>query len=600
MTYQTSVADNYQFQTNIVVLLEGEYWGRYQPDSGLTIDSDKLILDGATIPPTKVSLKRGTQQINSTTLKFIDKNERFSALIGTDEGALVNRQIKVYLGRVNEAMDFADYIEINTYNIQGISKNGNIYTVKAVSKVNLFQKPVFDASGNLDSSINDTATTLDLFTETDKFQSSGILKLGDEYMNYNGTSFAAGITTFTGITRGTLGSTATGHTAGVEAFEVLELDGNPIDLFLRLLVSPGGGGTYDVYHDGAGLAESLIDVTAVEAIRDTFFSGESFTLYISNEENLLKYIEKQLLQPNNLRLIEDATNGKVSLAILDQSDFTADVFELTEATNTKERPKWRMDDREIQNTVTVRYAWLEGLARFTRTITRTDDDSIAKYGLKKGPTIEIKGAQVAAGGDAIAADRASRYLARFSTPRARIDTTGLMKTSLVNVGQKVRYTTSELPQEGGALGMSSVVEVLEKGISAQTGLVKFKLIFTSYSNLRIGLIAPSPILDLAIVDQKTFNVPDGSCFEKGYVLRLKRVSTNSIIPPATEPDNVVSSVDGNQITMENDFVTTLDSDIRLKFVPYDRASITQRARYAFACPNTGFFDDGSKGYQIIF
>lgn len=599
MTYQTSVESNNFFQTNIVVFLKGEYFSRYQVDSGLVVPSENLIVDGATINPTKVSLKRGTQQTDSTTITFLDKDERFSSLIGADDGALVNQDIEVYLGRVNEAMDFADYIKINTYKIRDVQSATaqNKFKVKAVSISDSMQQPIFDAVGNLESSITDADTSLILITGDDIFQTSGILKIEDEYINYTGTTFNAldGETTFTGLTRGILSSTAAAHTAGTEAFEVLEIQDNPIDIFLKVLISPGGGGVYDTLHDGIGFDETLVDIAAIESIRDTFFSGDEFKLYLSNIPNALKWFETEIFYPNNLRLIQNAENNKISLAILDQSDFFADVFNLTED-NIRENPSWSISEKEVQNQVTVKYAWNEGLQRFTRTLRRQDADSIAKYGVKKGQDIEIKGAQVALNGDAIAQDRANRFLGRFSTPRVQVSTQALMNTSLINVGEKVRLTTSQLPQEGGAKGMSSVVEVLEKGINFQTGFVKYKLIFTSYSNLRIGVIAPAPFLSLAIIDQKTFLVPDGDCYGVGYALKLWDSLNNVYLP---DPTNRIASIDGNQITMENDWISILSSNVVLKFADYDEASNEQRAKYAFVGVPGDFFPDGSKAYQII-
>ena len=84
MTYASEVINNTGFKTNIIINIDGNYFGKYQPDSGLVIDSDKLVLSSATINPTTVDLKRSLTTIANASMKVLDKDGTFSVFIGSD------------------------------------------------------------------------------------------------------------------------------------------------------------------------------------------------------------------------------------------------------------------------------------------------------------------------------------------------------------------------------------------------------------------------------------------------------------------------------------------------------------------------------------
>jgi hypothetical protein len=146
---------------------------------------------------------------------------------------------------------------------------------------------------------------------------------------------------------------------------------------------------------------------------------------------------------------------------------------------------------------------------------------------------------------------------------------------------------------------------MSRDLDLKNGRVKLRLEFTSYTGIRIAFIAPSPkITD--ITDQKTFTVNDASLLRVGYVMRLFEDGPLDIDLNPTEgsylPDlpNVIESIVGNIVTMRDAFTTTLSVGLWFKFADYDNVSAEQKARYAFVGPNTGFFVDGSKTYQIVF
>lgn len=604
MSLVNSLEQNFEFRNNLVIKINDTYFAKYVPDSGLSIDSDKLIVTSATINPTQLDLKRATTQINTATVKMIDGIDgqvfNFSSFMGASNNSLINDEIEIYFGRVNESMPFSDYIQISKYLITDIKKSGPKYNIRCRSQEDKTITPAFDQSGNLDSGIDDSVLSIDVDIDEDIFDelpSTGFLNIENEYLQYSAKSFSLGVATFTIAARGAIQSDNVAHDANEEVFFVQELNGNPIDLILQLLVSKGGGGSYDVLPDGAGIDESLIDITEFQNIRDTFFSTDIFTLYISNTSKLIKYIEDNLLVANNVRIIKNSLDNKISLAILDQSDLTEDIEEIDDSTTLKDTPMHQLSKNEIQTVVRVRWGWVEGLQKFTRTnVFKADDDTIATFGEIKGATLDIKGAQPADNGGAIITDRANRYLERFSTPRAQVSLSAFMSEFKHNIGDKIRVTAKHLPQEGGGLGMSSVIELVNRSVDLATGIVKLGFRFTSYSNIRIGIISPSPILNLTITDQKTVEVPDGACYAVGYKIRLFNVLTRTYAP---DPVNTITAINGNFLTFENDFTTTLSADYALFFADYDESSAEQQSKYAYIAPDTDVFADGTKAYQII-
>ena len=171
-----------------------------------------------------------------------------------------------------------------------------------------------------------------------------------------------------------------------------------------------------------------------------------------------------------------------------------------------------------------------------------------------------------------------------------------MTTFKHKVGDKIRVTAKHLPQQGGGKGMSSIVEIISRSVNTSTGVVKLGFSFTSYSNIRAGLISPSPFLNLTITNQKTFEVPNPALYKVGYALRLWDYA-NSVY--YADPVNTIASISGNFITMTNDWSTTLTSNAVLFFADYNDTTDEQKAKYAFIVDNTDFFADGIKGYQII-
>jgi hypothetical protein len=591
MSFETESA-NKQFQLNIVISIDGTYYSKYQVDSGLVIDSNKIgIVDKARVNPFTVDLRNVRTTIQSSSFTLLDKDEIISVAIGNSPTQLMDSEAIIYVGFITGSFDWTDYKEISRTRINNCSKSVNTYSFNAREVVDFVNQQMFLTQDSLNADINPTDTTITTQgINITSFPTSGAIKIGDEFMQYTGISGDD----LTGVSRGDRGTTATDHDQGDSILLVTDLGPiNPITAMLQVMVSPGGGGTYDVLSDGLGIDQSLIDIAKFESIRDNNFSADLYDFTLYDIGNGLQFLEQEVMLATNTRLFAD--DGKISLALLDQIEIGAVVPKIDETSITAQ-PSWAINANKLVNRVVMRYDYDEATKKYTRALIFEDADSITNYGLKKTLEYKFKAVRAAQNGASIVQDRATRLLERLSTPSAEVSVSTHFSEVNNNISDKVDLEHRYLPSQGGGLGFSEQLEILSRAIDFNTGKVNFKLQFTSYSGLRIGLIAPSPLIS-NIQSQIQFDVPDGSCYAIGYKLELFDTLTNSF---TGDPTATVQSVTGNTIVIDNVWVTTLLTTHRIKFSNYNIASSGQRASYAFIGNNGGFFDDGSKSYEIIF
>ena len=313
MTLESEFAASNHQKLNYVVKIGSTFFSKHPVDSGLVIDADKIgMVDNFTVEPVRLDLTRVKTPINNTVIKMIDKDEVFTAFMGNSDNSLMAESIETFLGTITGSFDFSDYIKINDYTVRSITKQDSFYSIKAASQESRMQTPFFDVRGDLDVAINDSATTIIVNTGTDIFETSNQLKIDDEFMSYSGKSFSAGKTTFTGVGRGDLSSTAASHGVGSIVEQVTKIEDNPITILLQLILSGSGTSIYDVLHDGLEISDTLIDVAGFETVRDNFFPADTFRLFLYSEVtgNALKFLEDELLVPNNIRFINTTLGNK--------------------------------------------------------------------------------------------------------------------------------------------------------------------------------------------------------------------------------------------------------------------------------------------------
>lgn len=599
MSYETELA-NKQFQTNIVLKIGDNWYGNDQVDS----DSGDIMGTGVGVPANHVGLVQNVKvnpiqfdikSVNTTTqtlsFELLDKDAIISNEIGMEDNAFLELPVLCYAGFITGSFDFADYKLISETTTKRITKKQNVYAFESAELVSLLDAPIFDLSTALDGDVASGDTSLALIDSTG-WPTSGMLRIDDEYIVFTGRSGNI----LTGLSRGDLSSLAADHDDGAPAFLVYQSgDINPITWLLQILVSPGGGSAYDVLDDGLGIDQSKIDIAGFEQIRTDFFDLELFRFYSHDIGKASTYIQDEILKATNMRLFSQ--DGKIKGAVLDQINIGGTPPVVDEDT-IMGFPGWSITSDTIVNKVIINYGYSEGEDKFSRTVIATNDDSIATFGEKDAIEMSFKGIKTDLNGQTIAQNRADRLLARLSTPQSQITVSTQFDKSNLNFGETVNLVHRYLPQPGGGLGLNSQLEVISRAVDFGAGKADYKLAYTSYANLRIGLIAPSSQID-SIVDQSTFDLQagEGQYWLAGYKVVLFNVVTNAFLPDAV---NEIASVVGDTITMVNPWSSTLTTDFILRFAQYDEVSDEQKSLYAFVGYNSGAFGDGIKDYQIIY
>ena len=612
MSYETEIV-NKKYVPNIVIEFKGFTWAIRQPDSGLVVDYPGM-LDQVTINPTKIDPKKANTTINSYSFKLLDKKLVVTGLFQNNVKFFLNEEVKIYVGRSGVNMPFSDYLELPTTYVSGVSKETNAYNFSSKEAKDRLNRPAFNVENKLEVDILAATTTIDTVISIAEFQATGMIKIDNEYISYTGLDLVNN--RFTGCVRGEKTSVPEDHSAGATIYEVTEVSANPVDILLQVLVSSGGGSSYDVLPDGAGIDQSLVNITKFEAIRDEFFDGQEYELLFYGIDNILKFLEEQILFPNDLRIITDDTS-KVSLVILNRNLFD-DAMPIIDEDSIKAQPTYRVDDTDIVNQVNIQYDYVEGTDTYLKTYTSIDQPSINDYGKREPIKLNLKGVKSSLDGDQIVTDIAQRFLSRFSQPRPEISFTTHMDKSLVNLADKVQVTSNQIPSDTGELVFAETVEVLERGINFRTGDVKFKVGFTSFTGVRECYLAPSDTA-ITFVDDFTVEVGSGrgALYQVGWMMRLYDNETRDY---ASTQVNEIAAINGDEITFVDEweaiYLGTEDgfrilqedgfgilisgptnNRYRIMFADYDQV-VEQQKRYCFIS-NAGLpFADGKKSYQI--
>lgn len=599
MSYATELLKK-QFQGNIVIQIYGEYFAIRQPDSGLVIPAGQAnIVRSLRINPTSADLRRVNTTVGQYSFQIVDKDNAFTAFLANND-TLTGAAVRIWIGRNTTAVDgaafpFSQYFELPQTLIKKIEHKDTTYVFTTAEQTDRMGRPVFNTQTTVGADIDLIATVFQASGDISKFRASGYLKIGNELVSY--ASKDDTLKRFNGVIRGEDGTPVQEHSLGDAIFEVYKVTDNPINIFLKFLISGGGGGPYDVYPEGLGISASLIDVTGLENLRDNIFLTDQFRLYMYGIANGLTYLENEVMFSNNVR-VAISSDSKITLALLDQSIFGAEIPIIDEDTIV-DYPSWSVDDNTVINQVIFEWDWNEGTGKFNERSVFEDPLSISTYGLRQALKIPTKGIVADLGGAAMVTDRSFRLLTRFANANPQIQVTTQIDKSLVNIGDKVRVESSQIPTSFGSLDFNQEVEVVSRSIDQMEGKCTFQLVFTSYSGIRSCYIAPSDVI-MTFVDQKTVNVATGrgAQYKPGWVMKLWEIDAGA---HTADAPNVIDTIVGDQITFVSNFSTTLvDEEFRIVFANYDEV-VEDQHRYGFVSPDPShLFPDGSASYLITF
>lgn len=588
---------NDQYKGNVVIRINGgAYYARHQPDSGLTVAASNRILDKFGINPQVISLEDAKTTFGSVTFTLVDLGGVITSLFNNNMTLFMGQEVEIWLGRITGSLAFSDYLKLQKFRISRVTFKNEEYSFTAQEITADFKKAVFNTKALLNADTSAGAGSLVMATDIAAFPSSGKLFLEDELIAYSSKN--DGTKTFT-----LTGTLANDHGEGTEVLNVTTITNqNPLDILLRILQSTGGG-TYDSYAEGLGVVDADLDIAGIEAIRDANFAGELFSFELFGIENALEFMEAEILKPCSLRFVPSSGN-KLSLTVLDTSIFGAATKTLDADNIDHKSIQYEVNTESVKNTIIIEYGYDYATGKYSRTHSETDAESVTNYGAKDPFIIQSKGIPATSGGDAIATDRALRWLARLSTATPSISVSTFFNTSLALIGERV-LLTYDLPTETGDRLFSKELEIIKKSIDENKGIVKFDLAFTNYSGLRECFISPTSPVNGYNDAQALFFVDEAELvkWKVGYLLRVRRADGTDHGPYKIE--SMMANGAFSRIDCEGAGPVEVASGWRLKYADYDDTvggdsmHVDQR-RYGYVSDGAGNFADGSRPYQITF
>lgn len=594
--YVDVVKTEKKFVGNVVVQIGSDYFATRQPDSGLSISApyDKCVMS-LTLNPTQIDIRKVTTSISTFSFKLLDAQGIISALVLGDAAPLIGQEVRIFIGRTGQAMAFSEYFELPRTYIKKCEHNDNAYNFSSAEQTDRMTKPIYDITSALGVDILISTTTITARDDISDFSVPGFIKIDDEFISYTGVN--VGLKQFTGCIRGELDTVPAAHSINTDIVEAETITDNPINIILKILISGGGGGTYDTLQSGLGISNTLVDVAGIEALRDELFTGVQYKLSLYSITSALKFLEDELLMPNNLRFSNSVTTSKLTLAILDKARYVDD-DEVIDHDSITKYPGWALDGAKVTNNIQINWDYSESLKSFQKRNIFKDAASITAYGEQSPLVFNFKGIKSTLDGQALVDDFGEKLLARLSLPTPEVSVNTQIDRSLQAIGDKAYLVSDRIPAADGTLNFSSLLEILSRSINVTKGEVSFKLAFTSFTNIRSGFIAPSDLV-VSVISQKKITVASGrgAQYKVGWAMRLWNTLTQVYEADAV---NFIESISGDTITFQNNFATTLLVTHKIRFATYDDVTESQKRFCFLSLAGANFTADNKPTYKVTY
>lgn len=589
------------FQSNVVILLGGVYYTKRRPDSGLAASPGDGMVQSLKLNPAIIDARDARTSTRNYEFAIVDIGRALTAKFAGKTNAFTTEAVRIWLGRSSVGMDFSQYYELPQTQVVSVGFRNETYVFKSQDASSLLKQPAFDLSFTLASDVDDSGLTLTAAEDISMFPASGTLKVEQEVVTYTAKDDTA--RTFALSVRGSLSSEAKAHNKGQTVFNMRRLTGNPLTLFLQMLISPGGGGTYDVLTEGLGISQSLIDVAGIVALRDDNFASETFDFWLYDIPDFLEWAQNEIFLACNCRLVTSAavpgtSAGKLTLAILDSNAFGKAKATLDNASILPETVDFQITSQKIINQVSIAYDYNEATGLFESVYVAEDATSIGIYNQdkdRKPYEIKLKGVKTASGGLDIVVARSKKILARFGRATPEINLTTHFDKSTVQPGDVVRLTYP-LPAPDGTRNFSADVEAMQVGLDQETGKAVFALEYTAYTGIKAGYISPADMIASVLAQSKiTVLAGRGKFYKAGWFMRLFVPATGETADAA----NKITDVTGDTLTFATNFSTGLTLSHGVRFANYTEVAADQKD-YAFVSAGSANFADGKTPYLVTF
>ena len=287
----------------------------------------------------------------------------------------------------------------------------------------------------------------------------------------------------------------------------ITLSGNPLTIFLSILLSSGTPGTnhafYDQYAEGVGLdlTSDEINISQIETLRETWYPGSShyMAFTIDGRETAMSWFRKEIFKPLNLRPGVDG-NGKIILRKFQPPLVTSAETQSFNKDNIIGLPQY---DANLSETINeVQFDYDHDGSDYLSSDFFIDTTSLANRGPgKKQLKIQSKGLHTSFAGRSfpggniskVVEARANSIFARYADPPVKIVCECLFSRWLSEAGDIVEFTHEDLPNlTAGTLGYSNTrMEILSRRIDWIRGRVFVTLLDTGFDKGVYGVISPT-------------------------------------------------------------------------------------------------------------
>jgi len=208
---------------NVVVQFStGEYFARYQPDAGLVIASDKLLIDKATFAKAILDLRNIKTSIPTDSFTLLDKDYSVTNFLFAPDNKYLNTEVLIYVGTVGGNLNWSEYVLMSRSIIKDISRDMNSYSISLRRNVSLTSGPLWYVQDSLAKDMTEFDTIVPLSSSI-YFPATGMVKVGDEIITYTNNDTATGV--LSGLARGLYGSDNDSTRITVRADVLNDLDG---------------------------------------------------------------------------------------------------------------------------------------------------------------------------------------------------------------------------------------------------------------------------------------------------------------------------------------------------------------------------------------
>jgi len=476
----------------------------------------KKLAGGVDGSGSQITVDEGRSSIGQMSFDLQDSAEDITKLMSLYD--LPNRKVTITTGFAN--IDEKYYVEVFVGKVLDfkLKSDNTTWSFQAVNNLSLEREKIFTAVTKLTAGVGSGDATIPVVgTSTFATATAGkfYIKINDEVISYTGVT----ATSFTGCTRGELGTIAAAHSLDDQAFNHLHLLEHGIDLILQILTSTGLGtnGPYDVFPASAGLGidQTLVDVAHFISEKQKWLNIYNFEFDENEPTEGKAFLESQLYRFMNAYPII-SNEGKISIKVYTPPLPTQTIAQLTD-NNLLGAPAWQGNimARYFFNEIDFDFDYDFRDQEFKTKILYADSTSQARFNETRTMDIQSRGLKTDIGGTTRIPDKiADRVFKRFGIPSPVISAKSFFADRLIEPGDVIRLTSDKIPDiDRGVRGVENqLVEAVRVRPDYRQGKNDFMLLNTGISaGRKYAAITPTtdpptsfPVFSAATSAQKNY------------------------------------------------------------------------------------------------